>query len=729
MARLPVSVLTAVLGVRLLLGGALARAERRSWIALSVAFACSLAARATSLWQAANSYLPPFPSASDYLYTLSLAAITIGVLLVPTARRSPAERLKLLVDALIVVAGACMVLWYLEIAPLLQIPGADLEVIAMATAVPVLDLLLLFALVILVLRRWDYGPGLSLLGGSVLLKVATDTLYIVAMVHFQVVFSPNGYPFLLWAIADYLMLLAVHRRIYQDDSPRGHGQRRPVFNWLPYGAIALAYGMLVYVGRDQSVYTLGGMIIGALVLTSLVITRQVIAQRESHRLAVTDPLTGLANRARINDRVAEMTRQPPRAGRCNAFFLIDLDHFKPINDAHGHEAGDAVLKAVATALRAVIRSGDTAGRLGGDEFAVVLPSLPSRAAAEAIAQRLVDALCTPVISGNLLLSVEASIGLAFQDETTTNRPDLLISHADVAMYAVKRSGRGSHCVYTPELDTRAREAELLAAVANDELVVHFQPVVALADGHEEAVEALVRWNHPTRGLLMPGAFIELAEETGAVVQIGEWVLREACRQASCWRREYPDAGDLRLSVNFSARQVTQAGIEKTIAQILDETGFPAELLILELTESVVLHSDEVTVARLKSLRDMGVALAVDDFGTGYAALSYLRVLPVTTLKIDRSFVTDIDADADAYAVTEALVRLGKAYKLRVVAEGVETAEQARCLVDMGCDFAQGYHFARPMPADAIDERLRLAGHTVSRDGVVRAGNAHLGGTH
>lgn len=310
-----------------------------------------------------------------------------------------------------------------------------------------------------------------------------------------------------------------------------------------------------------------------------------------------------------------------------------------------------------------------------------------------------------MIFGDLLLGVEASIGIAFHDDSTVNLPEQLIAHADVAMYAVKRSGRGSYCVYSPELDTRAREAELRQAVTNNELVVHFQPLVRLADGAELGVEALVRWNHPTHGLLMPGSFIELAEETGVITEIGEWVLRESCRQAAAWRRDHPQAEELRVSVNFSARQVTRPELERTIAGILEETGFPADRLIMELTESVVLEPDEVVVARMNALRDLGVDIAVDDFGTGYAALSYLRALPVSILKIDRSFVTDITTDPDAYAVTEALVHLANAFKLKVVAEGIETPEQARCLIDMGCGFGQGYYYARPLTGAAFAERL------------------------
>jgi diguanylate cyclase len=693
LAYIPVVLLTAALGLRLVRKGGLAPRERRAWMLLEVAFGCQVVAHVVSMVQNFLPSAPSYPSVSDYLYLAAIPFVVAGLLLLPAARRNGFERVKLLIDSLIIVAVASMALWYLEIGPLLQTPGADPEVIAFSTAVPLLDLLLVFSFILLLLRRPEAGGAVGLLSGAMALKVIADSTYAIAYVQFGYAFRPGSWPYLLWAAGAFLTLLAVHRRLQQDQDGAAAGERsgRVRLGWLPYVAVVLASGLLAYVARKQSIYPLGGMIFGAISLTALVIARQMYAQRENRRLAVTDPLTGLSNRALISERLAEMTRQPLREGRHSAVLLIDLDRFKPINDVYGHEAGDAVLKAVAAAMRSVIRSGDTAGRLGGDEFAVVLPALPSREAAESVAQRLVDALRTPVIFGEVLLSVEASIGVAFRDETALDT-ERLLAHADAAMYAVKRSGRGHYRVYTPELDTNARDAELRRAVENDELVVHFQPVVSMNGGDGMAVEALVRWNHPTRGLLMPGAFIDLAEETGAVIPMGEWVLREACRQAAGWGAE-----NVWLSVNLSARQATQTTLVETIRGILDETGFPADRLVLELTESVILQPDEQTVARLNELRDMGIGISVDDFGTGYAALSYLRTLPVSVLKIDRSFVAGIDTDPEAYAVAEALVRLAQAFRLHVVAEGIETAEQARCLVEMGCGYGQGYHFARPMP--------------------------------
>jgi diguanylate cyclase (GGDEF)-like protein len=704
-AYLPVTLLTAALGLRLLLRGGLDRRERRAWILLETAFAGQLAAHVASLVHDFVPGSPQYPSIPDYLFTAAIPFMVAGLMLLPAVRRSRAERVKLLIDALIVVAGAVMTLWYLEIGPLVRTPGADPVVVAFSTAVPLLDLLLVFALITLLLRRpLQAGAVVGLLGGAVAMNVFADSTYIIAYVQFGVAFQPGTWPDLVWAAGSFLLLLAVFSRFRRGDRMQAERRGRGRLGWLPYGAIVLAYVLLGFAARDLPLNPLGGMILGAVALTVLVIARQMYALRENRRLAITDHLTGLANRALVAERLAEMARQPLREGRHSAVVLIDLDRFKPINDQYGHEAGDAVLTAVATALRSVIRSGDTAGRLGGDEFAVLLSNLPSRAVAESIAQRLIDALRTPVIFGDLVLGVEASIGVVIHDENSADA-DQLIAHADAAMYAAKRSGRGRYRLYTPDLDTRSRDAELRRAVENDELVVHFQPVVSLNGSHGMAVEALVRWNHPTRGLLMPGAFIDLAEETGAVIPIGEWVLREACRQAAGWRAAHPAAHMVWLSVNLSPQQVMQAGLVDTIREILEETGFPADRLALELTESVVLQPDEQTVARLRELRDMGIGISVDDFGTGYAALSYLRTLPVTVLKIDRSFVTGIDTDPDTYAVAEAIVGLAKAYRLSVVAEGIETAEQARCLVEMGCEFGQGYHFARPMPGPALAEFL------------------------
>ncbi|GAA2502911.1 putative bifunctional diguanylate cyclase/phosphodiesterase [Winogradskya humida] len=701
----PLAVLATLLAVRIVRLPGLDPRTRRAWRFIAAAFACKLAGQTSWLIEDAVLHRDAYPAVADYLFFAFVPIMLPGLLLLPGASRGRADRVKHALDSLIVGASAFMMLWYLVLSPILEQRGIPASALFFSAGIPIGDLVLVLALAVLLLRRsTGADTSVRLLAVAVATLVVGDTSYAYIQLHDG--FVSGMWSDLMWFTCAYLLVLAAHRRYREAvQDPAATHARRTGTNWLPYGAIALAYALLGTLAGKLGLFPLGGMIIGAILLTSLVVARQMYALRENRELAVTDGLTGLANRTLVTERLAQLTAQPVREGKHAAVLLIDLDRFKPINDAYGHEAGDAVLCAVAAALRSVIRAGDTAGRLGGDEFAVILQNLPDAAVAERIAQRLVDALRTPVIFGEHVLGVEASIGVALRGPDAADA-EVLLQHADTAMYAAKRSGRARYQVYTPELDPRARDTELRRAVAAGEMVVHFQPAVSLTDGSVKAVEALVRWNHPERGLLMPGEFIDFAEETGAVVPLGEWVLRDACRQVAGWHATIPGADRVRLSVNLSPKQVVQPGLVDIIRGILDETGFAAGKLILELTEGVVLEPDAQTVARLEELRDLGISIAVDDFGTGYSALSYLRRLPVNILKIDRSFVTGIADDPEARTVAEAIVRLGMAFRMSVVAEGIETAEQARVLADMGCGYGQGYHFYRPLDGAVAAEALR-----------------------
>ncbi|MCO8277034.1 EAL domain-containing protein [Actinoplanes sp. TRM 88003] len=711
-AYLPPALLAVVAGVHLVRAGGLDPRARRAWSLITASYVCQLVAH--SAWFVEDNFLggpPPYPAVADYGFLAFIPFMLAGLLLLPGVRRTRTERTKLAIDSLIVGTGTFMVLWYLVIGPSIRAAGATGLQVFVSSALPVGDLLLVLALASTLLRRRERSEATLLLAGAVALYIVADVAYSWITLNHQ--FTGGTWPDLFWLAGNYVLALAARRR-HREGRAATHGRAgRARLTLLPYAASAIAYGLLGYLAREQDLYPLGGMIIGAIVLTSLVVARQMYALRENRNLAVTDPLTGLANRTLVGERLTQLVTDPPRDGRTGAVMLIDLDRFKPINDAYGHEAGDAVLTAVATALRSVLRPGDTAGRLGGDEFAVVFPGLPDRLAAERIAERLVAALRTPVIFGDLVLTVAASVGVAFRESDTQDAEELL-AHADTAMYAAKRSGRAQYLVYTPELDTRARDAELRAAVERDEFVLHYQPVVDMATGAVTAAEALVRWNHPERGLVMPGEFIDLAEETGAIVPLGEWVLREACRQAAEWRAEIPAAEGIWLTVNLSPQQIKKGNLLQVVTTVLAETGFPADRLVLELTEHEVLEPDEATVALLEQLCATGVSFAVDDFGTGHAAINYLRALPVQVLKIDRSFVAGIDESEEEYAIADAVVALGTAFAMHVVAEGIERPTQAERLLAMGCRYGQGFHFHRPQPPAQLAELLRGAAVTIGR---------------
>ncbi|WP_306208654.1 putative bifunctional diguanylate cyclase/phosphodiesterase [Actinoplanes sp. RD1] len=692
----PQALVFTVLAVRVALSERQEPRTRRAWLVIAFAFGCQLAAHCSWFVQEHVTHTTGYPSPADYFFLLFSPFMFAGLLMLPGQSRRRRDRQKLALDVLIVGAGGFMALWYLLLGPILNAPGLSWWERSFTAALPVGDLLLVLAMSTAMLRRHqpETPAPMLLLAGSIALTVTADVSYTWIQLHGR--FTGGSWPDLLWLAGCFLLVVAADQQYRRPrrSGPR-RGDRNPVFI-LPYAASVAAYVLLAEQSSHLPLDPYGGMILGSAVLTLLVMARQLHALRDNREMAVTDGLTGLANRTLVTQRLEQIARQPIRPGHHTAVMLVDLDRFKPINDTFGHEAGDAVLVAAANAMRSVIRDGDLAGRLGGDEFAVLLHHLPSREVAGAAAARLLEALRTPVIFGEHVLMVEASIGVAVREDPETSG-ETLLQQADTALYAAKRAGRGRFEYFSDVLDTKAREADLRRAVAGDELVVYFQPAVALVTGELLGAEALVRWNHPVRGLLGPGEFIDLAEETGAIVPLGAWVLRAACREAAGWRAASPGAEALRLSVNLSPKQVAQADLVQTVETILAETGFPADRLTLEITESVILQPDPLIIGRLQALRDLGIRLAVDDFGTGYSALSYLRSLPVTTLKIDRSFVTGIADDAEARSVCEAVVHLGGAFKMTVVAEGIETAEQAAALIDMGCTIGQGFHFYRPLP--------------------------------
>ena len=463
----------------------------------------------------------------------------------------------------------------------------------------------------------------------------------------------------------------------------------------------------------------------------IVLTMRDVEERKSFEQQLThqafhDPLTNLANRALFGDRVEHALARAGRAGAVVAVLFLDLDDFKRVNDSLGHQAGDQVLLDVARRLDACIRPGDTAARLGGDEFAVLVESPGSVDDAARVAERIVVALADSFRVAGTDVHIAASIGIAINDTHASTAADLL-RNADLAMYAAKAAGKGIARAFEPSmhsiaLDRIELEERLRDAVERGEIVVHYQPIVSVVDGAIVGAEALARWEHPDRGLVLPDAFIPTAEETGLIAGIGREVLAIACRDASTWTAYH---ANFQVSVNLSARQLSTEAIIDDVRVALDAAGLPPGRLTLEITETVLLTDAAATIDRLRRLKDIGVRLSIDDFGTGYSALSYLRAFPLDELKIDRSFVQSMRDDPRVARLVGAIVQIGAALGLETVAEGVEHAAEADMLRAFGCDRAQGFLFAHPMPAVALAgllaERAMVPRSAVSGDARVAVG--------
>ena len=416
-----------------------------------------------------------------------------------------------------------------------------------------------------------------------------------------------------------------------------------------------------------------------------------------------DPLTGLANRSLFVEQVNERIVDQP-ADLSPVVLFIDLDDFKVVNDTLGHTAGDRLLVAVADRVRNCVRSGDLAARLGGDEFALLLEDSQDLSRSVAVCHRLLEALEAPLQVDGHEIAISASIGMAAARHGGPQAADEMLRNADVAMYIAKAEGKNRYAVFEPTMHAALVQrhelsAELSKSVGRGELLVYYQPIVRLADGGLYGVEALVRWRHPTRGILGPDEFIPLAQENGTILALGRWVLLEACREAAGWREQRTDRPV--LTVNLSAAQLQQVDFVSDLETILAETGFPPEDLVLELTETAMFHDTQTTIARLEALRALGIRIAIDDFGTGYSSLGYLRRFQVDILKIAREFIGSADGGSDDWAFARAMVALGRTLDLRVIAEGIEQAGQLDQLRDLGCELGQGYHFARPGDGPSI----------------------------
>lgn len=437
------------------------------------------------------------------------------------------------------------------------------------------------------------------------------------------------------------------------------------------------------------------------------ITERVRAEEDLARMAHYDALTGLPNRALLHGRLLRAIARADRGRTLLAVMFLDLDQFKEINDSLGHAVGDAVLKEAARRLQGCLRATDTVARLGGDEFTILVEDVRTVDEIERIAAKLLAAIAARTEAAGHELHLSTSIGVTVYP-LDDHDADTLLKNADLAMYHAKQEGRNNVQFFSRDMSERTEKrvdtlGRLRGAIARNEMLLHYQPQVDMRSGAIIGVEALLRWTDRDRGLVSPAQFIPLAEDTGLIVPIGEWVLREACAQARRWQ----DAGHgpLTMAVNLSARQFRQANLVQTVSAILEETGLPPGQLELEITESTTMHRTEEAVEGLRALHELGVRISLDDFGTGYSSLAYLHRFPVHTLKVDQSFVRDIKSDRDDAAIVSTVITLARQLGLKSLAEGVETREQLAFLRTRGCDLYQGYLFCRPQPAADIEALL------------------------
>jgi len=439
--------------------------------------------------------------------------------------------------------------------------------------------------------------------------------------------------------------------------------------------------------------------------------RAAVALREANarlqELASTDVLTGLPNRALLSDRLDQAIALAEREGWAVAVLFVDLDRFKHVNDSLGHHCGDELLAEVARRISGVLRESDTVARLGGDEFAILLSGSTSAEEAAAAAERVLGCFASSFTTGGTEVFGSASIGVALWPQDCSTKSELL-QHADLAMYRAKAAGGASFEMFQPIMTLAVRQQlqlgnDLRRAVDAGELFLRYHPQVDLATGAVHAVEALVRWQHPTRGEVEPAAFIPLAEETGLITSIGEWVLLEACRQAARWRDAFPDRAPLRVSINVSPKQLAHPGFTEVVLAALASTGTPPEEIELEITESTLISEGGPAVSTVRRLRELGISIAIDDFGTGYSSLAHLQRFPVDRLKLDMSFIAGMATDGGA--LVAAAVDLAHALGLQAVAEGVETDEQRKLLLDSGCTQGQGYLWTVPLRGDELDAWL------------------------
>ena len=688
--------------------------NRKAWMLIVFGLISFLAGDLCYYILDALSDTAPFPSPADALY-LGMYPLVICGLLLLIREISPGRDWPSLLDASIAAVGTFAVLGVLVIDTYVADGSMQLAGRIISVCYPVMDVALVAVAVRLVgvvhLRR----PAYALLAAGLCSLLVADTIY--GVLNSAGTFQTGGFADLFW-LGFYVLIGAAALQPATDDSVQvlSHvsGQlSRSRLLMLCLMTLAVPTIDLVWGGpADKTLTAVTSMVMFVLVLGRLAGLMGVVLRSEQR--ARLDTLTGLANRLLFDEHVA---RSVERGGEgVISVLFVDLDDFKVVNDSIGHQAGDDLLIAVADRLRSCVRSEDLVARLSGDEFAVLLESAVDKAHAIAVVRRLQDQMRMPVVVGGREVLISASVGLVVEPRGSVVRPQALLQAADVAMYRAKSKGKGrfeifDHEMYKEQLEILDLKGDLAVALERGQFEVFYQPIVNMGDERIVSIESLIRWRHPTRGLITPDRFISLAEQTGLIVPIGRWVLREACQQLSRWQSQMPQTAPRTVSVNLSARQLHDPDLVKDVMAAIAESGLRPWQLTLELTESMMIDEFERASRILEQLRASHVQIAIDDFGTGFSSLSYLRRLPVDIIKIDRSFVAEMRNSSTAEALVRMVIDLAKVLDLRTVAEGIEDEAQAEQLSTLLCDEGQGYFFARPQPAAEI--RALFAPRTAS----------------
>lgn len=705
-------------------------------------------------------FIEPFPSFADVFYLLCYPLLLLGIFLIPTDKTSKMDGAKKWLDAVIVFLAAAMVFWITTIIPLTVDLQENTFVIQFLTlAYPAGDIMLFAALLIILYKN----PGGRLqnaylfLSLSLLIQIITDIVF-----SFQSLtgsYISGGWVDIGWVLGYLLMGIAglVHAKTHdmQEQKPKKMVDRFPaaydiegIRDRLPYIFILFCYTFLFFTIEDHNIVNYQFLIFLIGVITAAVLLRQYLVITENKKLnvelkqaidqirqkslnlqtmnndlrheimerkriedqlafdALHDPLTKLPNRTLLLDRLNHAIELSKRSSLYSfAVLFIDLDQFKSINDCMGHSAGDCLLIDFVERIQHCIRKSDTFARLGGDEFTILLEDQEKADNAEEVADRIQEALTAPYTINEQNFFITASIGIVKDADQSYNNAETVLQDADIAMYHAKECGKAQYKIFTTPLRTEMLsriklESEMRLAVGKD-FILHYQPIFTLKEKKLTGFEALLRWKHPRLGLLYPADFLAVAESTGLIVEIGEWVLRESCSHLKSWMDQYPQFADICINVNLSGKQFMQPNFLALLKSILQETKLPHRALHLEITETVLLDNQQVVNDLFNEIHNMGVLLEIDDFGSGYSSIGYLQRFPVDTIKIDRLFIQELEKSTKGSRLVQSMVKMAEDLDMKIIAEGIETNTQLGTLQKMECQYGQGYFFCHPLPETEV----------------------------